>query len=113
MNKINEIIEPFKIGERDFSPIEVINSMRKTIKCMSWGAHAWCIIDKTKGFRFAVNGHHHKGHVYIALAWNDTFRVYFTTIKGKIIDIIDNVYIDMLIDTIDRKVEYIPLYGNK
>jgi hypothetical protein len=112
MNTVGTKIEPFKIGQRDFDPIEIINTLRRLQKVWSWGAHAWRTIDKTKGFRFATQGHHHKGHVYVILAWNDTFTIYFTSRQGKIKDVKTDIYIDMLVDTIDRYVEYIPEYGD-
>ena len=67
---------------------------------------------KNKGFRFAVQGHHHKGHVYVVLAYDDTFTIYYTTLKGVIKDIQCGIYIDQLIEVIDRKVEYVPIYKN-
>ena len=112
MNAINEKIDAFSIGQRDFSPIEIINAIRRTIKCMSWGSHAWRTIGKTKGFRFAVQGRHHKGHVYVVLAWDDTFTLYFTTRQGRILEIKQMIYIDQLVEVIDRKVEYVPIYKN-
>lgn len=108
--EIGEKINPF-IGCREFNPVEIINVIRRTIRSWSWGARDWRTIGN-KGFRFAVQGHHHKGHVYVSLAYNNTFTLYFTSRQGTIKEIIDNVYIDMLIDTIDKFVEYIPEYGN-
>ena len=108
-NLIGTKIEPFKIGCREFDQLELISAIRQTIKCMSWGGHAWRTIEN-KALRFAVNGHHHKGHVYISLAGNDTFTVYFTSRKGTIKEIKEDIYIDMLINCIDKFVEYIPQY---
>ena len=56
--------------------------------------------------RFKVNGHHHKGHVYIILDWNDTFQIYYTTTRGTIEAISNMIYVHQLIDIIDEKVEY-------
>jgi hypothetical protein len=111
MNQKNEKIDPFKIGCREFNPVEIINHIRPLMKVWSWGAHAWRTIGN-KGFRFAVQGHHHKGHVYVCLAADDTFTIYFTSRKGTIKDIKTGIYVDMLIDCIDRYVEYIPQYKN-
>ena len=70
MNTIGNKIEPFGIGCREFDAVEIINAIRRTIKCLSWGSHAWCTIEK-KAFRFAVQGRHHYGHVYVALAYDE------------------------------------------
>ena len=59
-----------------------------------------------------VSGHHHKGHVYIVLAGDDTFTLYLTTSKGTIKKIVEMVYIDELIDRIDVEVERIKEYVN-
>jgi hypothetical protein len=57
-----------------------------------------------------VSGHHHSGHVYITLAWNDTFTIYYTTSRGKIVDKREEVYIDELVQVIDERVEKIDAY---
>ena len=52
-------------------------------KFWSWGAQAFTkMTDST--LRFKVNGHHHKGHVYIFLNFMDAFDVYLTTTQGTI-----------------------------
>ena len=108
---IEEIIDPNKIGQRNFDPIELINAMRSGARntVWSWGAHAW-MVNKDLWLRFKVQGHHHKGHVYIVLAWNDTFTVYYTTSRGKIVDKREEVYIDELVQVIDKRVEKIEAY---
>ena len=109
---IGENIKPLEVGQREFDVNELFQAIRGLNKVWSWGAHAWRTLE-SKGLRFAVSGHHHKGHVYIVLAWDDTFTIYYTTRQGKILDKQEMIYIDMLIDTIDKKVEYIAEYGNK
>ena len=110
--EIGQEIKPFEIGCRDFDQIELINAIARTIKSMSWGSHAWRTI-KNNALRFKVQGRHFKGHIYIALAWSDTFTIYFTKVNGEIIDKKENIYIDQLIDVIDKKVEYVAEYGNR
>ena len=82
----------------------------------SWGSHAFRAEvnngDYTKYFRMAVSGHHHKGHVWIILNGIDLFDVYFTSRQGTIKDIKTDLYFDMLVDCIDKYVEYIPEYVN-
>ena len=112
MNLVGEKIDAFKIGQREFDLKETINAIRRTQKSMTWGSHAWQTIN-SEGFRFAVQGHLHKGHVYVALDWSDTFTIYFTNRLGKIKEIKKDIYIDVLIETIDKYVEYIPAYENR
>lgn len=109
--KVNEKIDPFEIGCREFNPDEIFNAIHNTVKVWSWGAHAWRKVGN-KALRFAVQGRHFTGHVYITLAFDDTFTIYYTTMKGTIKDIQHMIYIDQLIEVIDRKVEYIPEYKN-
>jgi len=80
----------------------------------SWGAHAFTV-DKTKNtrmFRMKVNGHHHKGHVYIFVNGMDLFDVYLTTIRGKIVlkSGAQGLYFDQLVEWIDNKIERIAAY---
>ncbi len=109
--EIGQIIDLDKIGQRDFDPMELANALRNGAPCIvaSWGARAW-VKNKDLWLRFQVSGHHHSGHVYITLAWDDTFTLYFTSVKGKIVDKIENVYVDELVRTIDKRVEWIDKY---
>lgn len=81
-------------------------------KFFSWGAHAFTRIGK-KALRFKVNGHHHKGHVYISVNGSDLYDVHIATLQGTILKEINDLYFDMLFDAIDKEIEYIPEYGNK
>ena len=105
-------IELSKLGERDFDTQALIEQMRRGafVTVSSWGSHAWRFDPEQMWFRFKVNGHHHKGHVYISLAFNDTFTIHYTTVGGIIKDIQKDVYIDELIESIDKKVEWIEEY---
>ena len=111
MNQINEKISPFEIGVREWDLNELFNHIKRLQKVWSWGAHNWRTIGQ-KALRFTVQGRLFRGHVYISLAANDTFTIYYTTNRGTIKEITTDIYIDMLIDTIDKYVEYIPDYGN-
>jgi hypothetical protein len=103
---IGETIETDKIGQRSFDPKELLTAMRKgafwTMAC--WGAHAFAV-HKDLFARFMVQGRKHYGHVYIALGWDDTFTLYFTTAKGKIVDKMEGIYVDVLISVINSRVE--------
>lgn len=104
-NSVGTKINPFSLKERSFvDMVQLINTIRKTNSSMCWGSHAW----KTIGdgaFRFAVNGHLFRGHVYVSVGWDDTFNLHFTTSKGTIKKIMRGVYVDELLSTIDYFVE--------
>jgi hypothetical protein len=102
-----------EIGRRDFNTVEIHALLsRKNPIMLSWGAHNF-VKNGSKWLRFEVNGHHFKGQIYIVLAFNDTFTLYYVDNNFQVVDIQKEVYIDMLIDTIDKKVEYVESYGNK
>lgn len=88
---------------------ELVNAMAKNYKVWSWGAHAWTSIEG-KFLMFVVNGHHHKGRVFIGVNGLDLFDIYLAKKNGEIIQTIENVYLEDLIDTIDTKVERISDY---
>lgn len=70
----------------------------------SWGAHDWKNFEN-KCLSFNVEGMKLTGQVHITLAWNDTFTLYFTKLDGVVIKIETEVYVDQLIERIDRVVE--------
>jgi hypothetical protein len=78
-------------------------------KFWSWGAQAFKNFEH-KALRMKVNGHHHKGHVYIFLNGSDLYNVILTSVKGTFIEEITDLYFDQLFDTIDEKIEKIPAY---
>ena len=75
----------------------------------SWGSHAFKNF-KNRVLRFMVHGHHHKGHIYIAVNGADLFDVYYTTNRGTIVDTDTDLYLDMLVNAIDKRVERIKEY---
>ena len=105
-------IEITKIGCREFDQTELVNAIRRSVKVMSWGCHAWTVYKKLV-LRFKVEGNHHKGHVYISLNFMDTFDIHLTSTHGNIKKKIEGIYIDQLIDVLDKEIEYIPEYQNR
>lgn len=89
--------------------IDFFNAHTKFI--WSWGAHDFKSFDE-KCLRFSVNGHHHKGYVYIFLHASDVFEIYLTDTNDTITDEADGVYIDELIRVLDKKIEWIDEYGS-
>ena len=111
MNNINDKIDIETIGVRTIYPQQLFGWIMKSGSiAMSWGLHAPTYY-KDKWIRFKVNGHHHKGHVYIALAFSDTFTIYYTTTKGTIVDKQEDVYNDQLIEMLDNRIEKIEDYA--
>jgi len=110
--KINDTIDfqSFTKTHRQFHSMqELVNALRITPAVWSWGAHDWTKMNKSC-LRFKVQGHHHKGYVYLVVNGADLFDVYLTTSQGTIKHIMTDVYYDDLISVIDLKVEYIDEY---
>jgi hypothetical protein len=93
---------------------------RDVIKVMSWGARDWTavgnLVDTISGIhlgalRFRVSGAKFKGIIEIALMPSDTYTVTLFKMdkrqpKGvKIVEVMDDIYFDVLTDVIDRRVE--------
>ena len=115
MNQINEEINIKKASCREMYMPDLMALLRSSgAIMMSWGCHNFTVDKKngTRMFRMNVQGHHHKGHVYIFLNFMDLFDVYLTTNRGTIKDRTDEqgLYFDQLVDWIDEKVERIPEY---
>jgi len=75
----------------------------------SWGASNFTNFEN-KGLLFKVNGHHHKGYVFITLDWSDTYTVDIISTQGNIKNTYEMVYFDMLVDIIDNRIEKIANY---
>ena len=98
-----------KIGQRSWDIQELVNHMRKLPIVWSWGVKGWTAYkDLVLGFK--VRGHHHKGYVYIALGWDDTFNVYIVSTHRNVKKEYKGIYIDQLIEIIDKDVERIDVY---
>ena len=75
----------------------------------SWGPQAFKNFSN-RVLRFKVNGHNHKGHVYVAVNGSDLYDVYLTTTRGNIVKEIRDIYFDELQDRVDDAVERIDSY---
>lgn len=104
--KIGDVVNPLEVGQRSFDPKELATVLRQNAfwTVARWGAHAWTV-HKDMLLRFKVSGMLFKGHVYIILGWNDTFTIIYTTVRGKVVDIQEEIYVDVLVETLDRKIE--------
>ena len=92
-----------------YSAIDIVRMIKSTQIGWSWGPHAWRIMNR-KQLRFKVDARRHKGHVYIAVNSFDLFDIFLTTLKGRVVKEIKNIYIDNLIRVIDNEIERIPEY---
>ena len=88
---------------------ELVKAWSHNAIVWSWGAHAWKLYNR-KFLRFSVNGHLHKGHVWIMVNGHDLFDVYFTSTQGNIKQEVHEVYLDELTNSIDIIVERQPNY---
>jgi len=118
MNKVGEIINVSEITKscRNLDPNELLGLLKSQLmKFWSWGSNSFTV-DNQKNcrmFRMKVQGRHHKGFVYIFVNGLDLFDVYYTTAStNKIKAIEEGLYFDMLVDAIDKYVEYVPIYEN-
>jgi hypothetical protein len=97
---------------REFNVNETLQLLRSYgHKFWSWGAQAFKNFENT-ALRMKVNGHHHKGHVYIFLNGLDLYNVVLTTVMGTIVEEINDIYFEDLFDILDEKIEKIPAYTN-
>jgi len=105
-----EKIDLESLGQREFDveqTMKLLYAQRE--KVWSWGIHD-LTRHKEEWLRFMVNGHHHEGHVYIRLGWNDLYDVFLTTSKGTIVKEMKEIYFDELCNRIDLEVEYVESY---
>lgn len=98
--------------ERPFSMNETLDVLRHNITIFwSWGVSKMHNFEN-KALVLKVSGHHHKGFVFITLAWDDTYSVYIVSNKGEIVNEYKDVYFDALTEIIDNRIERIEAYTN-
>ena len=73
---------------------------------MSWGIDLDSIRVVSLGIQFHVQGFKHTGYVKVVLnEGKDLFEVSLLSDDGECVKFLDEVYLDMLVDTIDQVVE--------
>lgn len=79
----------------------------------SWGFHNPIALPNNEGLRFNVQGYKFKGIVEVVYneGW-DLFDVRFVK-GGKVVDTIEEIYLDGLVDAIDDYVERVLDYDKK
>ena len=105
-----EQLEILTADKREFDVNWLYNVIKNNSIFFSWGVTHRVNYFK-KALALKVNGHHFTGVVFITLAANDTFSIYYIK-EQEVVDEIHTIYIDTLLFTIDQKIEYIPTYGN-
>ena len=104
MEKLAELIQ------REFDPKQTIQLLRASGSIFwSWGVSKIRVVPN-KALLLRVHGHHHNGWVLIVLAWNDTYTVHYLNQRYRVLDSSEEIYFDMLVDEIDRRVERIDSY---
>ena len=79
---------------------------------MSWGFHSSIVIKQ--GLKFSVNGFILKGKVQIIYNEGaDLFDLTFYTEDNQVRNTLTGIYIDELVDTIDRHVERVDNYNER
>ena len=114
MNQISEKIDYKELAKqgREFNITDIHYIITNTgAIVMSWGFRNPVIMVENRVYRFTVSGHHHKGHVYIVLNGLDLFDIYYTSNRGTIKKISNDVYIDSLVNTLDSDIERISEYS--
>ena len=108
---VGDTIDVEAIAERDMSIAELHNQiLNGGVITMSWGFNSAREIVDNKVYNFKVQGHHHNGYVYIALGWDDTFKIYYTDLNHVITEMSFGIYTDVLIEVLDRAIEKIDDY---
>lgn len=108
MTKLNKNFET--LSQREFNPSETLQVLKSPINIYwSWGVEK-VVNYNDKGLILIVNGHHHKGLLFIRLSWNDTYSYFLLNDDGTIKKEQHEVYFDQLQELLDKDIEYIEDY---
>ena len=81
---------------------------------LSWGVNPASITVVELGIKFHVQGFKHKGFVQVVLNEGaDLFEVTLISEEGENLETIDSIYLDQLVDVIDKAVEYTDDYEQR
>ena len=102
MTKINTD----ELHQRDFLGMteNFVPAVRRLMIVLSWGAENWTKINEGV-LRFDVYGRLHEGYVFLSINWMDLFSITLTDFNGNIVSSEDDIFIDNLIDTLDKMIE--------
>ena len=107
MENISEF-DPKKYREF-YSMQEFVSSIARTLKVVTWAARGWVKVNKAL-LRVTVSARRHKGYIYIAVNGADLFDVWLTNRAGLIKKTFTDVYVEDIINTIDKEIEWIEEY---
>jgi hypothetical protein len=108
MSITREILNPLMQRDFDLNETMAVLTHNKIIY-FTWGVSKKYNVD-SKGLLLKVNGHHHKGYIFITLTWEDLYNVHLISTHGNIKESIEGIYFDQLTEIIDNKIERIPQY---
>lgn len=80
-------------------------------KFWSWGASKFTNV-QDYALRFKVQGHHHKGLVYMTVTYDDMYRIILTDTSNVIKEVLPDMFFDDVFDAMDEKIEKISAYKN-
>jgi hypothetical protein len=89
--------------------LELLKANKVLLMC--WGASNFSTPVKNI-FRFNVNGHKHKGFVYITVNASDWYDVYLTTFTNKLVQKLEDISFDELSVKIDEAIETTVVQNN-
>jgi hypothetical protein len=95
---------------REFYGMEdLLSAMRRNPVIWSWGARSFTQY-RGRVLAFRVSGHHFKGNIALMVNGSDLMDIHLTNIRGKLVEKIEDIYIEDLIETIDNRIERVPEY---
>jgi len=96
--------------QRNMNVQETLSVLKSAgYRLWSWGATKFTNVANL-ALAFRVRGRHFKGYVYISVNASDIYDVYLVNNRDRIIDVLNDIYVEDLFDTIDKRIEYIPEY---
>ena len=103
--KKGEKIDVKKVSCREVDADYIVQIVHNNVSMFwSWGVSKLLDLNG-KGLRLTVNGHLHKGHVYVVLNGMDLFDIYYTSNRGTIKNLDTDIYFDQLSEVIDNRIE--------
>jgi hypothetical protein len=111
MTKIVKNAKYELLVQRTFDPQETLQVLKGTNQQIYWSWGVEKVVNYNDlGLILLVNGHHHKGVVFIRLSWDDTYSYFLLNPDLSIKLETHNVYFDELQERVDKDVEYIDKY---
>ena len=101
----------FESNHRPFDDmVGLVNAVKRTQSSWCWGSNNWIKMNDYC-LRWTVQGALFKGHIYLVVNGSDLFDIYFCSNRGNIKHTAQDVYVDVLVETIDSIVERAPQHA--